>query len=105
MSDRYPVPPAEPEPRIDPVTGRPYEIEGAPPPTQVNVFPKDYVTARGAVTAEEVAADRRARRHWRERRQMGKAMDVIWYFIGVLEVLLALRFILEATGAQPASGF
>jgi hypothetical protein len=34
-----------------------------------------------------------------------KAQEVIWYAFGVLETLLALRFILLAVGANPANPF
>jgi hypothetical protein len=33
------------------------------------------------------------------------ARNVIWFIVGVIEVLLLLRFILKLTGANPASGF
>jgi hypothetical protein len=31
--------------------------------------------------------------------------QIIWYILGIIEVLLALRFILKLTGANPFSGF
>ncbi len=31
--------------------------------------------------------------------------NVIWFIIGLIEVLLALRFVLKLTGANPSSGF
>jgi YggT family protein len=34
-----------------------------------------------------------------------KGQQVVWFFFGVLEVLLALRFILLAVGANPANPF
>lgn len=33
------------------------------------------------------------------------ARNVVWFILGVIEVLLLLRFILKLTGANPASGF
>lgn len=33
------------------------------------------------------------------------AANAVWYVLGVVEVLLALRFILKLLGANPASGF
>jgi hypothetical protein len=34
-----------------------------------------------------------------------KAQQAVWYFFGILETLLALRFILLAVGANPANPF
>ncbi len=34
-----------------------------------------------------------------------RAYQVIWYVLGLIEVLLAFRFILKALGANPTSGF
>jgi len=34
-----------------------------------------------------------------------KATQVVWYILGLLEVLLAFRFILKLFGANPAAGF
>jgi hypothetical protein len=34
-----------------------------------------------------------------------KAQQAVWYFFGVIETLLALRFILLAVGANPANPF
>ncbi len=33
------------------------------------------------------------------------AQNIVWFILGVIEVLLLLRFILKLTGANPASGF
>jgi uncharacterized protein YggT (Ycf19 family) len=34
-----------------------------------------------------------------------RGTQVVWYILGVIEVLLAFRFILKATGANAAAGF
>lgn len=34
-----------------------------------------------------------------------RAYQIIWYILGLIEVLLAFRFILKALGANPTSGF
>lgn len=34
-----------------------------------------------------------------------KAQQIVWYFFGLLETLLALRFVLLAIGANPANPF
>jgi hypothetical protein len=41
----------------------------------------------------------------RRRYSVGKAIDLVWYLLGVLEVMLALRFLLNLTAANPAAGF
>jgi hypothetical protein len=54
-------------------------------------------------TARRLRYDPEALR-WR-RYNVGKMIDVVWYVLGVLEVVLALRFILKLTAANPAAGF
>jgi uncharacterized protein YggT (Ycf19 family) len=34
-----------------------------------------------------------------------KGTQIVWYLLGLLEALLAFRFILKLTGANPAAGF
>jgi len=34
-----------------------------------------------------------------------RGTQIVWYVLGVLEVLLAFRFILKLLGANPAAGF
>src|SRR5882724_327556 len=34
-----------------------------------------------------------------------RAYQVIWYLLGVIEILLVFRIVLKALGANPASGF
>lgn len=34
-----------------------------------------------------------------------RSYQVIWYILGIVEVLLTLRFLLKMVGANPASGF
>jgi hypothetical protein len=41
----------------------------------------------------------------RRRYSVGKAIDLVWYLLGVLEVVLALRFVLKLTAANPSAGF
>lgn len=33
------------------------------------------------------------------------AQNIVWFILGVIEVLLAVRFVLKLLGANPASGF
>lgn len=34
-----------------------------------------------------------------------KGTQIVWYLLGLLEILLAFRFVLKFTGANPAAGF
>lgn len=34
-----------------------------------------------------------------------KGTQIVWYLVGLLEVLLAFRFVLKLTGANPVAGF
>jgi len=34
-----------------------------------------------------------------------RGMQVVWYVLGIIEVLLAFRFVLKLLGANPAAGF
>ncbi len=34
-----------------------------------------------------------------------RGIQVVWYILGIIEVLLAFRFILKLLGANPAAGF
>lgn len=81
-------------------------VDAVPQTTRVDVYPRD------AGTVNELAVDRtghqlRARQEVvRERRfGVGKTIDLVWYVLGVLEVLLAGRFFFELTAANSAAGF
>jgi len=36
---------------------------------------------------------------------IGKSIDIVWYVVGILEALLAVRFFFEMTGANRSAGF
>jgi hypothetical protein len=42
---------------------------------------------------------------YQKKKVIFRAYQIIWYVLGVIEVLLAFRIILKALGANPASGF
>src|SRR5206468_1396230 len=74
--------------------------------TRVDVYP------RSNSTNNELAADRNAEQlHVRQevvgqrRWNVGKTIDLCWYALGVLEVVLAPRFFFERTAANAAAGF
>jgi uncharacterized protein YggT (Ycf19 family) len=39
------------------------------------------------------------------RRSLNKGIQVVWFLAGIVEVLLAIRFVLQLLGASPASSF
>src|SRR5579859_5857297 len=80
--------------------------EAVPQSTRVDVYPS------GAATENELATNRGAqqlqtrREVVRQRRfGVGKSIDLVWYALGVLEVVLAARFFFELTAANSAAGF
>jgi hypothetical protein len=80
--------PSEPDPPI-PTT---------PPSSPVEVRQTEEVTTPARLTPRAEVLQRR-------RYTVGKLIDVVWYLIGLLEVLLALRFLFEITGANRSAGF
>lgn len=44
-------------------------------------------------------------RTYQTKKTIFRAYQVIWYILGVIEVLLAFRFVLKLLGANPLSGF
>lgn len=81
-------------------------VEPGPQTTRVEVNP------RGPDAANELEVDRSTRQFYtrqqvvRERRfGVGKSIDLVWYALGVLEVVLAGRFFFELTAANSAAGF
>ena len=43
--------------------------------------------------------------HLQRKRVVFRAYQVVWYILGVIEVVLAFRFMLKLLGANPGSGF
>jgi hypothetical protein len=79
--------------------------EALPQSTRVDVYP------RGSGN-NELATDRNAQQlHTRQevvgrrRYDVGKTIDLCWYVLGVLEVVLTARFFFELTAANSAAGF
>lgn len=44
-------------------------------------------------------------KQFQRKRTIFRAYQLIWYIVGVIEVLLVFRFLLRLVGANPASGF
>jgi hypothetical protein len=80
-------------------------VEALPQSTRVDVYPPP------ASSNNELAANRGGQQlHARQevvrqrRFQVGKSIDLCWYALGVLEVVLAVRFFFELTAASSAAG-
>lgn len=52
-----------------------------------------------------VGASPTAARDFEKKRELFHVYRIIWYILAFIEVLLAFRFFLKATGANPSSGF
>jgi hypothetical protein len=82
--------------RVDPAVEQ-TRVEVDPESTTVvNELGVDPVE-RPLLTRREVVRERRY--------SIGKTIDVIWYLLGLLEVLLAARFFFKLTAANSAAGF
>ncbi len=56
-------------------------------------------------TATPVVNTEHPQKAYAKKKAIFRAYQVIWYVLGLIEVLLAFRFILKALGANPTSGF
>lgn len=62
----------------------------------VDVYRQDPVTPLENQTPQQVYTKKKA---------IFRTYQIIWYILGIIEVLLAFRFALRLLGANPASGF
>jgi YGGT family len=77
-----------------------------PQVTRVDVYPPSAVNGNELATDVGSQQLRVRREVVRQRRfGVGKTIDLIWYALGVLEVVLAARFFFELTAANSAAGF
>lgn len=60
---------------------------------------------RRETTATPVVNSEHPQKAYAKKKVIFRAYQVIWYILGLIEVLLAFRFILKALGANPTSGF
>ncbi len=76
-----------------------------PQATRVDVYPPTL--ANSNELAPDVGTQLRVRREVVRQRRfgVGKTIDLIWYGLGVLELVLAARFFFELTAANSAAGF
>lgn len=62
----------------------------------VDVYQSDPVTPLENQTPQQAYTKKKA---------IFRAYQIIWYILGIFEILLAFRFLLRLVGANPASGF
>ncbi len=74
--------------------------------TQVEVYPQS-TGANNALATDGGAHQLRARQEVVRQRRfgVGKAIDLCWFALGLLEVVLTTRFFFELTAANSAAGF
>lgn len=56
-------------------------------------------------TTTKVVAGEPQHGAYKKKKVIFRAYQIIWYILGVVEILLAFRIILKALGANPGSGF
>ena len=77
-----------------------------PQATRVDVYPPSAANGNELATDVGTQQLRTRREVVRQRRfGVGKTIDLIWYALGVLEIVLAARFFFELTAANSAAGF
>lgn len=67
-----------------------------PNPQPVDVYRQDPVTPLENQTPQQA---------YGKKKVIFRAYQVIWYILGLIEILLAFRFVLRLMGANPNSGF
>ncbi len=67
-----------------------------PKPQPVDVYQQDSVTPLERQTPQQA---------YTKKKVIFRTYQIIWYILGVIEVLLAFRFVLRLLGANPNSGF
>ncbi|MFA9288949.1 MAG: hypothetical protein ACEQSA_03655 [Weeksellaceae bacterium] len=63
---------------------------------------KETVVTTSATSASSTAQTPRT---YQKKKAIFRTYQVIWYILGVIEILLAFRILLKMMGANPASGF
>lgn len=58
-----------------------------------------------APTAMPITPGEHPQKTYTKKKAIFRAYQVIWYILGVIEVLLVFRIVLKALGANPGSGF
>ena len=115
--DQRPDQPPEAErPPVDVIVPR-RTGPGNPPPvdepaveeTEVNVYRRGAYNRDNRARVDAYETERLARLREERARQrtfaIGKAIDAVWLIVGIIEVLLLLRFVFELAGARNIAEF
>jgi hypothetical protein len=80
-------------------------VETVPQTTRVDVYPQPAGTNNELARAPGAQPLHARQDVVRQRRyKVGKSIDLVWYALGVLEVVLMIRFFFELTAANSAAG-
>lgn len=107
MDPRTPVT-SEEEIIRDPATGQEVRKMTTNAPTQ-RVEQKSTIneTAAGQTTlrSEAVGVSPEFAREYGQKKKLYHTYQILWYVLGLIEILLAFRFVLKMLGANPEAGF
>lgn len=74
--------------------------------TVAGVAPEQVVRTTKVVNpAEPVVVEKHPQAVYEQKKTLVRSYQVIWYILGVIEVLLAFRLFLKMLGASPFTGF
>jgi len=63
------------------------------------------VEERRVITSSERIPDAQTGQEYQKKKAVYRTYNIIWFLVGIVETLLAFRFVFELLGANPASGF
>ena len=66
---------------------------------------EQITTQTTSTSATPITPGEHPQKTYAKKKVIFRAYQIIWYILGLIEVLLAFRFVLKALGANPASGF
>ena len=81
----------------------PHEITETEEQTEVESYPKKVVKTTKVVTPP--INESHPQKAYQTKKAIFRSYQVIWYILGIIEILLIFRFVLKLLGANPASGF
>lgn len=73
--------------------------------TSTELPPQEVVKTTKTVTPSATETSEPPHKVFQKKKSMFRAYQIIWYILAVIELLLAFRMVLKATGANPDSGF
>ena len=67
--------------------------------------PTEYIKTTKVVDPELKVKEKNPQVVYEEKKTLFKLNQIIWYILGVLEILLSFRILLKLAGANPGAGF